>query len=220
MSLESSYRASTMVPIRMKKKIVNGSRLQARKKPPNKRKNIETRPREYLTPQEVILLVDDARRINRHGFRNAAIIVLMYRHALRVSELTKLKWNDVDLEHGRLYVRRINRGISAMHDLGNDEIQILQQLRAAAPSRATYVFISQRNTTLTTRTVHNIITTAAQSAGIGFSVHPHMLRHSRAYELKSNGADAKTIQLYLGHRNLQSTHLYRKSDAHESDPLK
>ena len=66
--------------------------------PPKRVTNTERRGREHLTPREVDALTDAARRIGRHGLRDATLILIAYRHALRVSELVALRWDQVDLE--------------------------------------------------------------------------------------------------------------------------
>src|SRR4051812_33547925 len=71
------------------------------------------RPREYLTPKEVEHLIAAARQ-NRYGHRDAAMILVAYRHGLRVSELCALRWDQVDFEHGLLHVRRIKNGMPSV----------------------------------------------------------------------------------------------------------
>ncbi len=66
------------------------------KLPPPKPKNIDRRTREYLTPTEVTQLMQAARHGGRHGHRDATLILLMYRHGLRVSEVTSLRWDAID----------------------------------------------------------------------------------------------------------------------------
>src|SRR6266478_1719612 len=68
--------------------------------PPRKPKNADVRPREYLTETEVESLIDAAASQGRHGHRDATMILLAYRHGLRVSELIALRWDMVDLDTG------------------------------------------------------------------------------------------------------------------------
>jgi hypothetical protein len=75
-------------------------------KPPRKPKNSERRSREFLSPAEVEKLAEAAQRVGRHGHRDGTMIQIAYRHALRVSELTALRWDQVDLAQGLLHVRR------------------------------------------------------------------------------------------------------------------
>lgn len=75
--------------------------------PPLRRPNSEKRTREYLTPDEVEEMIDAAKDVGRHGFRDALLILLMYRHALRVSELVDLKWEQFELDKGRLHITSV-----------------------------------------------------------------------------------------------------------------
>ena len=68
--------------------------------------NSELRPREYLTEKEIERLQDAARKRSRHGHRDATMILVAYRHGLRASEVCGLRWDQVDLNGGRLHVRR------------------------------------------------------------------------------------------------------------------
>jgi integrase len=72
--------------------------------------NSAYRPREYLTEKEVDRLIEAAKRRGRNGARDAAAILLAYRHGLRASELCSLKWSQIDLRHGRLHVNRAKGG--------------------------------------------------------------------------------------------------------------
>ena len=68
--------------------------------------NATYRPREYLTEKEVERLIEAARKRGRNGTRDAAAILLAYRHGLRASELCALRWSQIDLRNGRLHVNR------------------------------------------------------------------------------------------------------------------
>ena len=72
------------------------------------------RPRDYLTEREVEKLMDAA-RANRWGHRDATAILLAYRHGLRASELVALRWDDINLQAGKLHVRRSKGGETSVH---------------------------------------------------------------------------------------------------------
>src|SRR6056297_1888108 len=74
--------------------------------PPVRRRNSESRSREYLTPKEMERLMAAAKSLGRHGHRDATLILLAYRHGLRVSELVALRWKAIDLSQGLLHVSR------------------------------------------------------------------------------------------------------------------
>ena len=177
------------------------------KLPPPHRPNRERREREYLLPHEVDALMDAAKGVGRHGLRDSTLILMAYRHGLRVSELVALRWDQVDLKQGVLHVNRLKSGIPSSHPLRGPELRALRALlRKYCDSP--YLFVSERGGPLTTATVRTILTRAGELAGIAFPVHPHMLRHATGYYLASKGHDTRAIQAYLGHRNIQHTVRY------------
>src|SRR6516162_1995086 len=86
--------------------------------PPRLTLNRDRRPREYLTPKEVVRLMAHARTRGRYGLRDATMILVVYRHGLRPGELCALRWDQVDFAHGLLHVRRLKNGIESVHSLG------------------------------------------------------------------------------------------------------
>ncbi len=104
--------------------------------------NSAYRVREYLTEKEVERLIKAAGG-NRWGHRDATMILIAYRHGLRASELCALRWDQVDLPHGRLHVSRAKNGVPSVHPLGGAELRALRRLqREQEDSR--YVFLSER----------------------------------------------------------------------------
>lgn len=178
------------------------SRLPLRRRP-----NRELRSREHLLPAEVERLQDAAKRTGRHGLRDSTLIMLAYRHGLRVGELVSLRWDQADLDGGTLLVNRLKRGTPSTHPLRGPELRALRQLRREYPA-SPYCFVSERNGPLTPDSVRKIVARAGQNAGIPFPVHPHMLRHATGYYLASKGHDTRAIQAYLGHRNIMHTVRY------------
>ena len=164
------------------------------------------RPREYLTPDEVEAVIKAAKSSGRHGHRDATLILIGYRHALRVSELVNLRWDMIDLK-GFIHVSRLKNGIDSVHPLRGPELRALRKLKRVHPGSA-YVFISERGGTMTDSNVRRMIKRAGKKAGIDFPIHPHMLRHSAGYKLANDGQDTRAIQHYLGHRNIAHTSRY------------
>jgi len=193
-----------------KRKTSKSAKIKKNKNlPPLKPKNKDVRAREYLTEQEVEKLRKAARKYSRYGHRDDTLILLMFRHAFRVSEVVALRWDQVDLKKGLLHVSRIKNGLASTHPLRRLELRALKQLkRELRDEDAPYVFMSQRGTPLTTRTVHAIIAEAAEHADFAFSIHPHMLRHSAGFYLANHGHDTRAIQAYLGHANIMHTVKY------------
>ncbi len=174
---------------------------------PRRPKNSELRTREYLTPDEVESLMDAARRTGRHGHRDATLILIAYRHGLRVSELIALRWDQVDLRAGSLHVNRLKNGSPSVHPIRGPELRALRRLQRDYPA-SSYLFVTERKGPMTAATVRKIITRAGGQAKIPFQVHPHMLRHATGYKLANDGHDTRAIQHYLGHRNITHTTRY------------
>ena len=185
--------------------IVNGTvNKTACNKPPKRLKNAVLRPREYLTEAEVEKLMQAARQRSRYGVRDAAMILLAYRHGLRVSELCALRWDQIDFNEGRLHVGRLKNGRPSVHPLRGPELRALRQMRREnAPSA--YVFNTEREGPMSAAGFRKLLARTSAVAGFDFGVHPHMLRHACGYKLANDGQDTRAIQDYLGHKNIQHT---------------
>lgn len=176
--------------------------------PPKRPKNDEVRGREYLTEDEVDQLRKAAAASGRHGHRDATMVLLAYTHALRVSELTAIRWDQVDLKAATVYVKRLKGSISGSHPLRRLEVQALKRLAPDAGSRRGRLFVNERGRPVSRRTFHQVIARAGREAGFVFPIHPHMLRHGCGYRLANEGHDIRSIQAWMGHRNIQHTVRY------------
>ncbi len=165
------------------------------------------RDREYLRPDEVEAMIHAARKVGRHGVRDSAIILLMFRHGLRTAELVALKWSQIDLTGGYIEVHRVKQGHDSIHPLRSPELRLLRQIKRSYPETQ-YVFVSERFAPLSTRTIRHIVARAGLLANICEPVHPHQLRHACGYYLASVGHDTRAIQDYLGHKNIHHTVRY------------
>jgi type 1 fimbriae regulatory protein FimB len=181
-------------------------------RPPPKLSNTIRRSREHLTPAEIDRLIAAARQLGRHGQRDATMILLAYRHGLRVSELVSLRREQLDLRQGLLHVRRRKNGLPSTHPLRGPELRALRQVLHAYPETA-YVFVSERGAPMTPATFRKLVARAGEAAKLGMPIHPHMLRHSTGYKLANDGQDTRAIQHYLGHRNIQHTVAYTQLNA-------
>ena len=177
------------------------------RKVPLRLKNTDYRSREYLTEQEVEQLIDAAGRVGRHGHRDATLIMLSYRHGLRVTELVSMRWEQVDLKQGLIHVNRLKHGNPSVHPVRGPELRALRRLQRDYPMMP-YVFSSERKAPLTDDAIRKIVGRAGKEARLPFSVHPHMLRHACGYKLAQAGQDTRAIQHYLGHKNIQHTVRY------------
>jgi type 1 fimbriae regulatory protein FimB/type 1 fimbriae regulatory protein FimE len=176
--------------------------------PPPRRRNRDVRPREYLTPKEVERLIAAAKKSRRrYGMRDATLILVAFRHGLRVSELCTLTWDQIDFSHGLIHVRRMKNGISSVHQLGGEEMRSLRALkREDGVSR--YVFMTERKAPITPAGFRKMLSRLAVGAKFHFSVHPHMLRHACGFKLANDGRDTRALQHYLGHKNIMHTVRY------------
>lgn len=177
--------------------------------PPNKRTNKEKRPREHLVDDELNRLMRAARKMGKFGHRNATLILIGYRHGLRVSELVDLRWENIDIGERTVYVTRLKDSKPGTHPMDPDEVAALRKLK---PRQSGLVFLSERGYALSRRMVAHIVAQAGIAAKIPFPVHPHMLRHSCGYGLANRGHDTRMIMEWLGHRQIQNTVRYTELD--------
>jgi type 1 fimbriae regulatory protein FimB len=168
----------------------------------------------YLTPAEMTRLLQAAKH-GTYGVRDEAMLRVGYDHGLRVSELVGLRWDQVHLKEGKLYVKRLKGSDDTLQPMAG---QTIRALRAWELQRQTwawhdlpYVFISERGP-MSRKAVNYLIAEAAKRAGLPH-VHPHMLRHSRGYALVNQGYDTRLIQAYLGHKNISHTVRYTRINA-------
>jgi integrase len=172
-----------------------------------RRPNAELRAREYLTEVEVEKLVEAARG-NRCGHRDATMILVAFRHGLRVAELIDLRWDQVELGSARLHVRRAKNGTPSVHPIHGDELRALRRLARAQDPKSPFVFVTERGGPFSTSAFQRIMARAGEAAKLGFAAHPHMLRHACGYALTNRGLDTRALQAYLGHRSIQHTVRY------------
>jgi type 1 fimbriae regulatory protein FimB/type 1 fimbriae regulatory protein FimE len=158
-------------------------------------------------PDEVDQLLKAAKRTGRHGHRDQTLILVAYRHGLRVGELIALRWDMVDLKQGLLHIRRLKNGVGSTHPLRGTELRALRRLKRDYTD-SSYLFITERGGPITAASVRRIVSRAGVQAGIPFPIHPHMLRHACGYKLANDGVDTRALQHYLGHRNIQHTTHY------------
>ena len=161
-------------------------------------------------------LCEAARKRGRYGHRDATMILLAFRHGLRVSELVALRWEQVDLAAGRLQVIRRKGSDDSIQPLSGVEIRALRKLRREQEAGARFVFVSERGAPFTPNGFFKMLTRAAESIGMA-GVHPHLLRHATGFKLVNQGVDTRTLAAYLGHRQIANTARYTKMDARRFD---
>jgi type 1 fimbriae regulatory protein FimB/type 1 fimbriae regulatory protein FimE len=139
----------------MRNKALSAKRRRAptivnRTLPPPRRPYAELRPREFLTGEEVERLRKAAGdRLGRKPHRDSTMILIAYRHGLRVSEFVGLRRDMLDLDQGLLHVRRLKRGRPSTHMLRGGELRALRRLRREQVPPSPYLFTTERRGPLT-----------------------------------------------------------------------
>jgi integrase len=175
---------------------------------PNRRQKDRLRGgRKHLTETEIDNLMKVARKENRHGHRDATAIMIGFRHGLRPSELCNLQWTQVDFQRGTLQVHRRKNGTPSLHYLNGTELPALRAMQR--PNGANqYVFLTERGDVVSTAWLRKMFARVGVLAGTPFPINPHMLRHACGFKFANEGKDTRSLQGYLGHRNIQSTTVY------------
>jgi type 1 fimbriae regulatory protein FimB/type 1 fimbriae regulatory protein FimE len=171
-----------------------------------RRSDAELQYRERLTLDEVKVLVEAA-RANRHGLRDATMILVAFRHGLRAAEVCDLRWDQVDFDAAILHVRRVKNGTPSTHPLLGDEMRALRRLQRESGA-SPFVFVSERGSPFTTAGFARMVERAA-AARLELKAHPHMLREACGYALANRGYDTRDIQVWLGHRFRRSRRVNR-----------
>src|SRR5215469_2930150 len=167
---------------------------------------MDTAPRrQWLTEAEVEAIIRQA-----DSERDRLMILMAYRHGLRVSELIALTWRQIDLDAARLRVLRAKGSEDGVHPLSG--------LRRHQAIGTRWVFVTSRGGAMTRNGFFKLLVKASTRAGIT-DVHPHLLRHGCGFKLVNQGMDTLSLAAYLGHANVQNTKRYARMDAARFDGL-
>ena len=165
-----------------------------------------------LSEEKVIKLLD-FQITDNYGYRNKAMLELMYSSGLRVSELINLKMTDVDLELE--VVRIFGKGskeriipLGAYASLALKDYITYYRGSLLKKKNSDYLFLSSRGDKMTRQAFFKILKKIAKEQGIKTEFSPHTLRHSFATHLLKHGADLRSIQELLGHSDVSSTQIY------------
>ncbi|MBL9000787.1 MAG: tyrosine-type recombinase/integrase [Phycisphaerae bacterium] len=175
-------------------------------------KPLRTLPPEVLTDGEVRALLGVLSRRSPTGVRNRALIAVLYRSGLRLSEALSLLPKDLDLEAGQIRVLRGKGGRSRIVGIDPGASAIVHAwlaVRAAERlGRETPLFCSLNGLRLTTAYIRRRLPVLARRAGIEKRVHAHGLRHTHAAQLRAEGVDIGIISKQLGHSSIATTVRY------------
>ena len=169
-------------------------------------KNADYRTREYLTEAEIERLLTAAGK-SRNPDRDRLLILMAFRHALRVSELVDIKVEQIDLKQATIHIRRAKNGTPGIHGLQGDELRLIRALIRENP-HSSFLFLSERKAPLSIDGAQKLIERLGETAGLPFQIHAHMLRHSAGYALAARGVDTRTLQAFMGHRSIANTVIY------------
>lgn len=163
---------------------------------------------DFIDISEADRLVD-ATKTTRYPIRNALLLLMMYRHGLRVSEAINIRVSDIKVERSRMWVRRLKQGLSGEHPIAPDEMATLRLYMKERTAGSPWLFLSERGEPMTRFNVNYIVRQAAIKAGLNH-IHPHMLRHGCGYYMAENDMSLRATQVYLGHRNPKNTAHYMR----------
>lgn len=146
-----------------------------------------------------------------------AIVLLMARHGLRVGELVKLELKHLDISNSRLYIPRLKNSISNWHPMKGDELRIVRTLIKTTPN--TFLFNSERKTPYSTRGIQHLIKNLGDRAGLPYTLHAHMFRHTCGFLMASAGVNPLSIKEWLGHKDIANTMIYVEAAAKNLENL-
>lgn len=167
---------------------------------------------EILTSREVELFLDQPQCVDAKGFRDHAMLELLYATGIRVSELISLDLDDLNLSAS--FIRCRSKGKERIIPLYHGAVKALQDYvknirpQLIADSGEEALFVNMNGERMSRQGFWKIIKSYQEKAGIEKDITPHTLRHSFAVHLLENGADLRSIQEMLGHADISSTQIY------------
>lgn len=168
----------------------------------------------FLESQELSNFLEQPDTSDLNGMRDKAILEILFSTGMRVSECANLNISDINFERGEIAVLGKGRklrvvflsenAVEAIKEyLLNRGYNIEQRLTEKTP-----LFMSNKRTRLTVRSIERIVQKYSTKAGILKKVSPHTLRHSFATDLLQSGADIRSVQSMLGHSSITTTQIY------------
>ena len=167
---------------------------------------------EILTNKEVELFLEQPQCVDDKGYRDHAMLELLYATGIRASELINLNIQDLNLRSGVLYCRG-SKGVRSIPVYPSAVVAVsdyIYRMRGliTGPESGNALFVNLNGGRLTRQGFWKIVKGYATEAGITKEITPHTLRHSFALHLLENGASVKDIQTMMGHADISSTQVY------------
>lgn len=173
---------------------------------------VEKKLPQILSTQEVELLLEQPKCVDLKGYRDKAMLELLYATGIRVSELISLNMQDINMEMA--FIRCYKGSRERMIPIGSIAIQAINEYFSKArnfliqDADEKAIFVNVNGKRLTRQGFWKIIKQYKNQAKINKDITPHTLRHSFAAHLLENGADLRSIQEMLGHSDISSTQIY------------
>ena len=173
----------------------------------------------FLTPEEVEKILNNVKIETPAGYRNRAILELLWATGMRISELSGLNFGDLNLENNeiRVFGKGSKERIILVTDraktyleryINSARVLVAKGYRLEEPTESSPVFINNTGYRLQPRTIRNVINEIVDKIELPKHVTPHMFRHSFATHLIENGADLRIVQELLGHASISNTQIY------------
>ncbi len=184
--------------------------------------NLPKRPKalpKFLSPNEVEQILNNVKIDTPAGYRNRAILELLWATGMRVSELSGLNFGDLNLENNeiRVFGKGSKERIILVSDRAKSYLEryietarslVAKGYRVEEPTESSPVFINNTGYRLQTKTIRNVINDIVEKIELPKKVTPHVFRHSFATHLIENGADLRIVQELLGHASISNTQIY------------
>ena len=167
----------------------------------------------FLQPNEIQTIFESLSVETPLEIRNRLIIELLYATGLRVSELTSINLNDIDINDKEIKITGKGNKDRIVF-FGEYALKYLKlYLEESRPILATkkspnILFLNKNGGSLSSRSVENIVNKVVEEAALKHKISPHVLRHTFATDMLNNGADLKSVQELLGHSSLSTTQIY------------
>ncbi len=169
-----------------------------------------------LSREEIEAILAIPSLTDRNGWRNRCILEILYAAGLRISELIGLKVSDLDFQQGIIHVfgKGAKARIVPLHATAQKILNdYLRTWRSEFKPCCTNVFVNRSGKSLSRQYIWRMIKEYARIAGIRKDISPHTFRHSFATHLLEGGADLRSVQLLLGHAEINATEIYTHLEA-------